>query len=148
MFSPVQRLKCEMPHSSLESFTRKVSLEPIHTGITYCQVFIWKTELFLRQAILFFFHILAAQSRQVRVLLYIVQTQKWQSFLSKSIKVKYHLLQYSVRIHLQLISLFQCESPINLMSWFISLDVFQHNGQCVWTHKAMNDGIIMYLLGI
>lgn len=95
-----------MPHQSLNSFTKRVSLETTHTGIIYCQVSMWKTELFLRQAILFFIHVLAGQRCQVSVPLCAAQTQKWQPFLQKFIKVKSHLLEYSVRIHLQLSSPF------------------------------------------
>lgn len=108
-----------MPHQSLDSFTRKVSLETTHTGIIYCQASMWKTELFLRQGILFFIHVLAGQRCQVRVPLCIAQTQKWQPFLRIFIKVKYHLLEYSVRIHLQL--LFSAGQQWNLLAWFTFL---------------------------
>ena len=80
-----------------------------------------KDGLFLRQAILLLIHVLAGQRCQVRVPSRVAQTQKWQPFLWKSVKVKYHLLEYPVRIHLQLASLFQSRSPRNLMVGLLCL---------------------------
>lgn len=82
------------------------------TQYVFCQVSLRKKELFLRQEILFFIHT-GSTGTPGKGPFYTERAQKWQSFLWKSIKVKYRLIDYPVRIHLQLTALSQCKSKIN-----------------------------------